>query len=123
MPSRAVASVLQFIIGVGLLNVWLVRREKGTAYRGGTAQSLREEFAAYGLPVTMFYVVGTLKVVSAIVLLAGLWLDVPVSLAAAVVAMLMIGALAMHTRAKDPIGKSVPAAIMLLLCAALLLVR
>lgn len=123
MPSRTVASVLQFVIGVGLLNVWLVRREQRTAYRGGTAQSLRQEFAAYGLPAAMFYVVGTLKVVSAAILLAGLWVNAPVTLAAAVVALLMIGALAMHTRAKDPVGKSVPAAIMLLLCVALLLVR
>lgn len=123
MPSRTVASILQVIIGVGLLNVWLVRREKRTAYRGGTAQSLRQEFAAYGLPAPMFYAVGTLKVVSAIILLAGLWMNTPVSLAAAVVASLMVGALAMHTRVKDPLVKSVPAAVMLVLCATLLIVR
>lgn len=123
MPSRTVAAILQMIIGVGLLNVWLVRKEKRTAYRGGKAESLRQEFAAYGLPASMFFVVGTLKVVSAIILLAGLWMNAPVSLAAAVVAALMVGALAMHTRVKDPLVKSVPAAVMLVLCTTLLIIR
>lgn len=123
MSSRIVASVLQLIIGIGLLNVWLVRRQARTSYRGGSAQSLREEFAAYGLPVTMFYVVGTLKIVSGIVLIAGLWFRVPVALAAALVAVLMLGALAMHFKVKDPVGKSVPAVVMLVLCVALLIVR
>lgn len=123
MSSRIVASVLQLIIGIGLLNVWLVRRQASTSYRGGSAQSLRQEFAAYGLPAPMFYVVGTLKIISGIVLIAGLWFRLPVALAAAVVAALMVGALAMHVKVKDPVVKSVPAVVMLVLCVALLIVR
>ena len=123
MSSRIVASVLQLIIGIGLLNVWLVRRQASTSYRGGSAQSLREEFAAYGLPVAMFYVVGALKIVSGIVLIAGVWFRLPVALAAAVVAVLMVGALAMHMKVKDPVVKTVPAVVMLVLCVALLIVR
>ena len=123
MSSRIVASVLQLIIGIGLLNVWLVRRQASTSYRGGSAQSLREEFAAYGLPVAMFYVVGALKIVSGIVLIAGVWFPLPVALAAAVVAVLMVGALAMHMKVKDPVVKTVPAVVMLVLCVALLIVR
>ena len=123
MSSRIVASVLQLIIGIGLLNVWLVRRQASTSYRGGSAQSLREEFAAYGLPVAMFYVVGALKIVSGIVLIAGVWFRLPVALAAAVVAVLMVGALAMHMKVKDPVVKTVPAVVMLGLCVALLIVR
>ena len=123
MSSRIVASVLQLIIGIGLLNVWLIRRQASTSYRGGSAQSLREEFAAYGLPVAMFYVVGALKIVSGIVLIAGVWFRLPVALAAAVVAVLMVGALAMHMKVKDPVVKTVPAVVMLVLCVALLIVR
>lgn len=123
MSSRIVASVLQLIIGIGLLNVWLVRRQASTSYRGGSAQSLQEEFAAYGLPVAMFYVVGALKIVSGIVLIAGVWFRLPVALAAAVVAVLMVGALAMHMKVKDPVVKTVPAVVMLVLCVALLIVR
>ena len=123
MPARTLASVLQLLIGVTLLNVWLLRAGNSTAYRGGSAQSLKQEFAGYGLPPAMFYIVGALKVVSGIILLAGLWLHLPVALATMVVAALMIGAIAMHIRMKDPLRKSVPAAALLAMCAALLLVR
>jgi uncharacterized membrane protein YphA (DoxX/SURF4 family) len=123
MPSFTLASALQLIIGVSLLNVWLFRAGSTTAYRGGTALSLKQEFDAYGLPAAMFYVVGTLKVVSGIILIAGLWLHLPVAFAALIVAALMVGAIAMHTRIKDPLRKSVPAAVMLVLCVALLLAR
>jgi uncharacterized membrane protein YphA (DoxX/SURF4 family) len=123
MPARTLASVLQLVIGVSLLNVWLLRAGNSTAYRGGSAQSLKQEFAEYGLPAAMFYIVGALKVISGVILLAGLWLRLPVAFAAMVVAALMIGAIAMHTRMKDPLRKSVPAAALLAMCAALLLVR
>lgn len=123
MPERSLASALQLIIGVALLNVWLVRARSSTAYRGGSAQSLKQEFAEYGLPPAMFYAVGGLKVISGVVLLAGLWLDLPVAMAATVVAALMVGAIAMHIRTKDPVRKSVPAAAMLAMCVALLFLR
>ena len=112
-------TVLQLIVGVGLLNVWLMRRGRDTPYRGGTARTLREEFAAYHLPGAAFYVVGALKVVAGVVLLAGLFWPLPVRTAAGVVAVLMIGAIVMHMRIKDPIIKSVPAAAMLAMCAVL----
>ena len=41
---------LQLIVAVGILNVWLLRSGRATPFRGGDARSLREEFAAYGLP-------------------------------------------------------------------------
>ena len=123
MPALSVATVLQVIIGAGLLNVWLLRRQRATAYRGGAARSLREEFAEYGLPPFMFPLVGTLKVLAGIVLIAGLWVPLPVTLAAVVVALLMIGALAMHLKVKDSPRKSVPAATVLALCVALLILR
>lgn len=120
MTARTLAAALQLIIGAALLNVWLVRARQATAYRGGAARSLKQEFAEYGLPQALFYVVGTLKVISGVILIAGVWLSLPVALAAGVVAVLMVGAIAMHIRMKDPLAKSVPAALMLALCAALL---
>lgn len=109
--------VLQLVVGVGLLNVWLVRSRSATAYRGGDARSLREEFAAYGLPTPVFVVVGILKVGAALVLIAGVWLDLPVREAAAVVAALMVGAIAMHIKVKDPDRKALPATAMLVMSA------
>ena len=119
MPALTMNAALQLIVGAGLLNVWMTRRGKDTSYRGGAAHTLREEFAAYGLPSAAFYVVGALKVTAAFVLLAGLFWPLPVREAAGVVAALMIGAIVMHMRIKDPVMKSVPAAAMLVMCAVL----
>lgn len=119
MPPLTMNAVLQLLVGLGLLNVWVVRSVKRTAYRGGAAQTLREEFAAYHLPPAAFYVVGALKVVAGVVLLAGLWWPLPVRAAAGVVAALMVGAIVMHVKIKDPVTKSVPAVIMLAMCAVL----
>lgn len=117
VPEISILSILQIVVGLGLLNVWIVRGGSATEYRGGDAKTLREEFQAYGLPDAAFYVVGGLKIGAGILLLAGLWLPLPVRLAAGVVALLMVGALGMHAKVGDPLKRSVPAALMLLMCA------
>jgi hypothetical protein len=121
MSTFAISTTLQVIVALGLLNVWLVRAKASTAYRGGSAQSLKEEFATYGLPDWTFYVVGILKVGSALLLLLGIWVKSPdlVRPPALIVAGLMVGALAMHAKVKDPLTKSLPALAMLLMCVAL----
>lgn len=119
----SVVHILQLIVGLGLLNVWLVRSGAATGYRGGSSRTLKEEFTAYGLPPTAFYIVGALKITAALILLAGLWLSLPVRLAALVVAVLMMGAVAMHVKVGDPIKKSVPAVLMLAMSTAIVLLR
>lgn len=121
MAWLSASSVLQLIVGVGLLNVWLVRPRSATAYRGGGASSLREEFAIYGLPEAVFYLVGATKVAAGVILIAGIWASLPVQIAAGVIAALMVGALAMHVKVGDPIKKAVPAAGMLVMCTAIVL--
>lgn len=111
---------LQIVIALGLLNVWVVRLKKSTAFRGGEASNLREEFQVYGLPVWFFYLIGGLKVGSAFCLLAGLFVPGVVQPAAAMVVALMLGALIMHAKVKDPFIKFVPAALMLVMSASLL---
>ena len=108
-------SILQIAVAAGLLNVWLLRFQRSTPYRGGGARSMREEFAAYGLPEWFRYVIGTLKVGSALCLIAGLWLPFLVFPSALLIAILMLGALAMHLKIRDPLKKSVPALVMLAL--------
>lgn len=108
-------TVLQVIAALGLLNVWLVRFNQGTKYRGGSASTMLEEFAAYGLPSWFAYAIGALKVGAALALLAGLWFPPLVLPAAALVSLLMVGALAMHAKIGDPLSKSVPALVMLVL--------
>jgi len=123
MAWLSLTNLLQLIVGLGLLNVWLIRRRSSTSYRGGTAQTLQDEFAAYGLPGFTFYLVGALKVGAAVVLIAGVWMALPVRAAAGLVAALMIGALAMHLKVGDPLMKSLPAAVMLALSAAIVVLR
>ncbi len=69
----------------------------------------------------MFYLVGLLKVGAGVVLVTGVWLDLPVQAAAGVVALLMVGAIAMHVKVGDPVGRSVPAALMLIMSAGIVL--
>jgi uncharacterized membrane protein YphA (DoxX/SURF4 family) len=117
--AHTIGSILQVIVGLGLLNVWLLRRQSSTAYRGGDAKNLKVEFAAYGLPAAMFYVVGGLKIICGVLLLVGLAYAPVVLPAAAVVAVLMVGAVAMHLKVSDPVSKFVPAALMLAMSGAI----
>jgi uncharacterized membrane protein YphA (DoxX/SURF4 family) len=113
---QTLVQISQIVVGCGLLNVWLLRFNKPTAYRGGTSASMPGEFAAYGLPAWSCYLVGFLKVASALALLAGLLHPALVLPAALIVALLMAGAVAMHVKVGDPFKKSVPALSVLVLC-------
>tara|TARA_B100000963_G_C22615827_1_gene667298 strand:- start:686 stop:1093 length:408 start_codon:yes stop_codon:yes gene_type:complete len=120
---------LQLIIAFGLINVWLVRFNKATQYRGGSAKNMEEEFAAYGLPLWLMYAVGSLKIFIAAMLLISFWILIkPVEsyteLAGnllfynlIVLAVLMVAALIMHVKIKDPIKKSYPALSILFMTA------
>lgn len=107
--------IAQVVAALGLLNVWLLRANRSTEYRGGAATNMRDEFAAYGLPAWMVVVVGALKVCVALALIAGIWYRPVVYPAAMLLTVLMLGALSMHLKIHDPIRKSAPAAGMLAL--------
>jgi uncharacterized membrane protein YphA (DoxX/SURF4 family) len=113
--------ICQVIIGLGIINVWLFRSNRKTLYRGCNASNLKEEFAAYGLPPLAIWVVGVIKVGAAIALLVGVFVPSIVQPAAIVVALMMVGALAMHAKVKDSMQRFIPAAIMLLLSLAVAL--
>ena len=113
--------LLQIVAGLGIFNVWLLRFGQDTEYRGGNASNMREEFVVYGLPTVALYIIGFLKIVSAIGLIAGIFLPLLIAPSAILLAALMIGALVMHFKIKDPIKRSIPALIMLTLCVVILL--
>lgn len=117
MPEINLIHTLQLVVGVGLLNVWLMRASRATAYRGGASQTLKDEFAAYGLPTWVFHLVGVLKIGSGVALIVGLWVPAVSMPAASLVAALMLGAIAMHIKVKDPAVKSLPALLMLIMSA------
>ena len=107
--------VLQVVVGLVILNVWLVRANWSTGYRGGNAKSLKEEFATYGLPFWFFYLVGVLKITCALALLAGVLFPLLVIPGALGLAVLMAGAFTMHLKVKDPFTKAWPSLAMLAL--------
>ncbi|MBT5901264.1 MAG: DoxX family protein [Opitutaceae bacterium] len=115
-----VGLTLQVIVAFGLLNVWLLRSGKPTRYRGNGAASMREEFAAYGLPAGVMRVVGTLKVTVALALLLGVWIPAVVFPAAILLIILMVGAFLMHLKVKDPFERSIPSLLMLGMAIALI---
>ena len=107
--------IIQVVIALGIFNVWVLRFGKSTEWRGGTAANMKEEFKAYGLPSWSVQVVGFLKLVFAACLLAGIWIPTLTRPAAVGIAILMLAAVAMHLKVKDPLKKSLPALTMLLL--------
>lgn len=110
---------LKLVVGLGILNVWFLRSGNATPYRGGAAKNLREEFAAYGLPSWFVGVVGVLKIGLALAILASTWLDNIAQPAAIGLGALMLGAIAMHLKVRDPIMKALPAIAVLVMCAAI----
>ncbi len=106
---------VKVIIFLAIINVWFFRFNKKTKYRGGDASSMKAEFANYGLSESMVYIIGGLKVLSALGLILSIWFPQLALPAAAVMAILMVGAIIMHLRIKDDFIKSMPALLFLLL--------
>ena len=107
--------LFQVVIALGIFNVWIIRFGKPTEYRGGEAQNMNDEFVAYGLPAWSLYVVGGAKLLLAVLLLVGIWFPPVTQPAALVMAGLMVGAIAMHFKVKDPIKRAFPAFAMLVM--------
>jgi hypothetical protein len=112
---------LQLVVAFGILNVWLVRSGKATPFRGGEAKTLRQEFAAYGLPFWFMCVIGGLKVGLALALLVAIWIHSLAQPAAIGLGSLMVGAFVMHLKVKDPIQKALPSLAVLAMCAVIAL--
>ena len=108
-----IAVGVQILIALGILNVWLIRRDRPTAYRPEGARDIQEEFRRYGFPDGMWKVVGGTKVTLALLLLAGVFLPQIVPFAAGAMALMMTAAIIAHLRVRDPMMKSVPAVLML----------
>jgi hypothetical protein len=106
---------IQIIIALSIYNVWIIRPKKSTIWRGGNAKSMSEEFETYGLPDWSMKLVGFLKISLATLLLAGIFASNLIVIGALGIAILMIGAIAMHIKIKDELKKSLPAFTFLVL--------
>ena len=113
MTALAIAS--QIIIALGIFNVWILRRDRATAYRPEGSNNIWEEFDRYGLPGWAAVAVGGTKVTLGILLLVGIVAPSIAAPAAALMAILMLSAIGAHIRVGDPVKKSMPAFLMLIL--------
>ena len=107
--------LINVIVSLSILNVWLLRFNNQTPYRGGDSKTLKEEFHVYGLPTQFMYLIGITKVILAILLIVGIWKQQINIYVVSSMIILMLGALVMHYKVSDPIKKSFPAFTILLL--------
>lgn len=106
---NAIGRITQTAAALWILNVWFVRFNKDTGYRGGGATNMKEEFAEYGMSEKTMYTVGATKVGLAAMMLIGHRAPRLVRPASAGLAALMLGAIGMHMKVKDPIKRALPA--------------
>lgn len=115
---KFIKQALMLTVGLVVLNVWLIRLNQshsfGISFRGGDAANLFDELQAYGLNSTLFYLIGLLKITTALFLLLGLRYEKMIIPAGAFMAIFMTGALYMHFKVGDEFVKYVPSAIMLI---------
>lgn len=90
--------IINLIIALTLLNVWLIRFNKNTPFRGGEANSMTQEFSVYGLPSWFMYLIGFLKIMFAILLIIGIWITELNFYSYISLSILMIGAIMMHLK-------------------------
>ena len=106
---------LKIIVGISILNVWLLRKNKATKWRGGAAKNIFEEFQVYGFSKQFCYFIGFLKVSLAIVLLASIQFKTLTLLGALGLSLLLVGSIIMHIKIKDAWYKSFPAFLFLIM--------
>tara|TARA_R110000744_G_scaffold338323_4_gene443518 strand:+ start:92 stop:481 length:390 start_codon:yes stop_codon:yes gene_type:complete len=105
----------KIIIFMSIINVWFIRFNKPTPWRGGDSKSMKEEFEIYRLSPAIMYIIGTIKVSLAVMLLISIWIKDLSTPAAGAMGIFMLGAIAMHFKADDPSIKSFPALILFLI--------
>jgi hypothetical protein len=107
---------LKIIVGLSILNVWLLQAHKPTKWRGGNnVESIIEEFKVYGLSKQFCYVVGFLKISFACVLIASVKFDYLTLIGSMGLTTLLLGSVIMHLKVKDALYKSFPAALFILM--------
>jgi len=100
---------LKIIVGISILNVWLLQKNKATKWRGGEAKTIFEEFEVYGFSKQFCYVIGFLKVSLALLLIASIQFKELTLVGSLGLAILLLGSILVHLKVKDPLYKSFPA--------------
>lgn len=106
---------LKIIVGISIINVWLIQPNKPSKWRGGDATTITEEFNVYGLSNTFYKIIFVIKVGLAILLLISIKYDFLTQYSSIGLAILLGGSILMHIKIKDPLLKSFPAFLFLVM--------
>ena len=114
-----IINTIKLITALGIFNVWMLRYNKATEFRGGRAKNLKEEFEIYGLKLWVMYIIGSIKISISILFIISCFsgdtniLDLANFYGSAIMSLIMIGAILMHLKVNDSFKKSMPAITML----------
>ena len=61
--------VIQLIIALGIFNVWIIRINKPSKYRGGNSKNMESEFKIYGFSNLVMKIIGFSKLSLAFLLI------------------------------------------------------
>lgn len=106
---------LKIIVSISILNVWLLQKNKATKWRGGAAKTIFEEFEVYGFSKQFCYIIGTLKVALALMLLISIQFDAFTLIGSLGLSLLLFGSILAHIKIKDIWYKSFPAFLFIVL--------
>ena len=116
------AILLQVFVALVVFNVWTIRSDKPTKYRGGSARTLREEFVEFGLSKKIFLYTSLIKPMLAVALIVAIFfpfMTIPIAL---LMAFFMAAALLMHYRIRDKLIKFIAPATIFACCIAIVIV-
>jgi uncharacterized membrane protein YphA (DoxX/SURF4 family) len=108
--------IAQIVLSIPLAALFL---GTGLAKLAGAKVS-RTDAERFGYPYSRYRILGALEAAAAAGLLVGLFAPAVAATTAAGLVLLMIGAFFTHLRAKDPVAKAIPAAVIGLLAAAVI---
>lgn len=112
------------LISITVLSAWTFRFTKPSIFRGGEANNMIDEFALYGLDESLMIVVGSVKVVLAILILLGaLKFSVLLIPSAAAMMLFMAAAVYFHISVGDGLIPTIPSASMLISCLLVILIE
>ena len=117
-----VGPIFHVSIIIGIFYAWTIGYRKESKFRPGKARNMKEEFIVYGLPFWLMYATGTIKIISSVLLILGFFYPVFLKPVAAVLCLVMGGAVLMHLKIReDKLIKAFPSYYLFCCCVFLLM--
>ena len=96
-----VGPIFHVSIIIGIFYAWTIGYRKESKFRPGKARNMKEEFIVYGLPFWLMYATGTIKIISSVLLILGFFYPIFLKPVAAVLCLVMGGAVLMHLKIRE----------------------